>query len=97
MNINIGIIGALDQEIKVFNKIINYKKTKNIGQFQVYVGEFKKNNVFLIKSGVGKVSASIASMILINLFNPNIIIKRLILIYYNINIIKFNNFGLMQY
>ncbi|QFQ32940.1 5'-methylthioadenosine/adenosylhomocysteine nucleosidase [Buchnera aphidicola (Aphis fabae)] len=72
---NIGIIGALDQEVKMFKKIINCKQIKNIGQFKIYIGTFKKNNIFLIRSGIGKVSASIASMILINLFKPNIIIN----------------------
>ncbi|QCI19123.1 5'-methylthioadenosine/adenosylhomocysteine nucleosidase [Buchnera aphidicola] len=71
----IGIIGALDQEIKEFTKIIKYKKIKNIGQFKIFIGKFKKNNIFLIKSGIGKVSASIACMILINSFKPNIIIN----------------------
>ncbi|QCI17409.1 5'-methylthioadenosine/adenosylhomocysteine nucleosidase [Buchnera aphidicola (Aphis helianthi)] len=72
---NIGIIGAIDQEIKTFKTIINYKEIQNIGQFQIYIGTFKKNNIFLIKSGIGKVSASIASMILIKFFKPDIIIN----------------------
>lgn len=75
MNINIGIIGAIDQEIKIFKKIINYQIIKNIGKFQVYIGTFKQNNIFLIKSGIGKVSASIASTILIVLFKSKIIIN----------------------
>lgn len=75
MNINIGVIGAIDQEIKVFKKIINYKKIKIIGKFQIYIGKLQKNNIFLIKSGIGKVSASIASMLLIHFFKPNIIIN----------------------
>jgi len=75
MNINIGIIGAIDQEIKIFKKVIIDKQVKNIGQFQIYIGKFKKNNIFLIKSGIGKVSASIAAMILINFFKINIIIN----------------------
>ncbi|QCI18555.1 5'-methylthioadenosine/adenosylhomocysteine nucleosidase [Buchnera aphidicola (Aphis nasturtii)] len=72
---NIGIIGAIDQEIKIFKKVIIDKQVKNIGQFQIYIGKFKKNNIFLIKSGIGKVSASIAAMILINFFKINIIIN----------------------
>ncbi len=75
MSINIGIIGAINQEIKIFKKIINYKQIKNIGRFQVYIGKFKKNNIFLIKSGIGKVSSSIASMLLVSLFKPNVIIN----------------------
>ena len=81
MSINIGIIGAINQEIKIFKKIINYKQIKNIGRFQVYIGKFKKNNIFLIKSGIGKVSSSIASMLLVSLFKPNIIINRLITLF----------------
>ncbi|QIQ41599.1 MAG: 5'-methylthioadenosine/adenosylhomocysteine nucleosidase [Buchnera aphidicola (Aphis urticata)] len=72
---NIGIIGAIDQEIKMFKKVIIDKQIKNIGQFQIYIGKFKKNNVFLIKSGIGKVAASIAAMLLINFFKINIIIN----------------------
>nr|WP_248594363.1 5'-methylthioadenosine/adenosylhomocysteine nucleosidase [Buchnera aphidicola] len=75
MNINIGIVGAIDQEIKIFKKIIHYQETKNIGKFKIYIGKFKKNNIFLIKSGIGKVSASIAAMLLINIFQIDIIIN----------------------
>ncbi|WP_053940532.1 5'-methylthioadenosine/adenosylhomocysteine nucleosidase [Buchnera aphidicola] len=72
---NIGIIGAINKEIKIFKRIIHHQEIKQIGQFKIYIGKFKKNNIFLIKSGIGKVSASIAATILINTFQINIIIN----------------------
>ncbi|QCI23759.1 5'-methylthioadenosine/adenosylhomocysteine nucleosidase [Buchnera aphidicola (Macrosiphoniella sanborni)] len=71
----IGIIGALQEEIKIFTKIINPFKTKIIQDYQINIGKFKKSNIFLIQSGIGKVSASISTMLLINLYQPDIIIN----------------------
>lgn len=48
------------------------KKHKN---YILSTGKFRKNNIFLIQSGIGKVSASISTMILINLYKPDIIIN----------------------
>lgn len=72
---NIGIIGAIKEEIEIFKKIIYLYKNNCVQDYQINIGTFKKNNIFLIQSGVGKVSASIATMILINLYQPDIIIN----------------------
>ncbi len=71
----IGIIGAINQEITMLKNIIHICTEKKIGNFEIYIGKFKKNDIFLIKSGIGKVSASIATTILINLYQPQIIVN----------------------
>lgn len=71
----IGIIGAIRQEIEIIRKIIHPYKKKKIGHCKIYIGFFKENRIFLIQSGIGKVSASIACMILINLCKIDIIIN----------------------
>ncbi|WP_425619768.1 5'-methylthioadenosine/adenosylhomocysteine nucleosidase [Buchnera aphidicola] len=71
----IGIIGAIKEEIKQLKKIIFLYKKIIIQRHTVYLGTFKNNNIFLIESGIGKVSSSIAVMILINVYQPNIIIN----------------------
>lgn len=71
----IGIIGAINQEIKILKKVIHPYKKKKVGKYKIYIGIFKKNNIFLIQSGIGKVSASIACMILIHLYKIDIIIN----------------------
>ncbi|QIQ41806.1 MAG: 5'-methylthioadenosine/adenosylhomocysteine nucleosidase [Buchnera aphidicola (Microlophium carnosum)] len=71
----IGIIAAISQETKILQKIIYPYIKKIIGNCKIYIGTFKNNDVFLIKSGIGKVSASISTMILINLCQPDIIIN----------------------
>jgi len=71
----IGIIGAIKKEVEILQNIIYPYTEQKISNFKIYTGKFKKNNIFLIKSGIGKVSASIATMILINSYQPDIIIN----------------------
>lgn len=71
----IGIIGAIEKEIQEIKKVIDNLIIKKNGKIKIYIGTFKGINVFLIKSGIGKVSASIATMMLINLYKPNFIIN----------------------
>ncbi|MCU4137009.1 5'-methylthioadenosine/adenosylhomocysteine nucleosidase [Buchnera aphidicola (Sitobion miscanthi)] len=71
----IGIIGAINQEIKTLKKIIHPYIKNNISNIKLYQGKFKKNIIFLIKSGIGKVAASMSTMTLINLYQPDIIIN----------------------
>ncbi|QCI22665.1 5'-methylthioadenosine/adenosylhomocysteine nucleosidase [Buchnera aphidicola] len=71
----IGIIGAISQETEILKKIIHPYAERMVRNYKIYIKTFKKNDIFLIKSGVGKVSASIATMILINFFKIDIIIN----------------------
>ncbi|QNS01927.1 MAG: 5'-methylthioadenosine/adenosylhomocysteine nucleosidase [Buchnera aphidicola (Pentalonia nigronervosa)] len=71
----IGIIGALKKEIQLIQNIIQKRREQNIGNYKIFIGYYKKNNIFLIKSGIGKVSSSIATTVLINLYKPDIIIN----------------------
>ncbi|AEO08016.1 5'-methylthioadenosine/adenosylhomocysteine nucleosidase [Buchnera aphidicola] len=70
----IGIIGAIKEEIKRFKRIICLNQ-KHVQNYIIYIGKFKKHNIYLIQSGIGKVAASIATMILINLYQLDIIIN----------------------
>lgn len=71
----IGIIGAIEEEIRKITEIINNLKIKKIGNVKIYTGTFKKIEIFLILSGIGKVSASMSTTISINLFQPDFIIN----------------------
>lgn len=71
---NIGFIGAISKEIKIFDKKIKQKKIiyKN---YKINLVKFKKFNVIIIKSGIGKVSSAIAATLLIKKFYPKFIIN----------------------
>lgn len=71
----IGIICAIKEEIKCFKNLIKQYKKKIIHNCPVYTGQLKNIHIILIQSGVGKVSASIATMILINLYSSKYIIN----------------------
>ncbi|XBC44551.1 MAG: 5'-methylthioadenosine/adenosylhomocysteine nucleosidase [Buchnera aphidicola (Schlechtendalia peitan)] len=74
-NIVIGIIGALDQEIKFLKKKIQTYQTITIFNTKFHIGTLNNIKIVLIKSGVGKVSASITCTMLIQLYKPNVIIN----------------------
>ncbi|QCI17612.1 5'-methylthioadenosine/adenosylhomocysteine nucleosidase [Buchnera aphidicola (Acyrthosiphon lactucae)] len=71
----IGIISAISQETETIKKIIKPYIEKKIENYKIHIAKFQKNDIFLIQSGIGKVSASIATMILINLYQPDMIVN----------------------
>ncbi|XBC42468.1 MAG: 5'-methylthioadenosine/adenosylhomocysteine nucleosidase [Buchnera aphidicola (Meitanaphis elongallis)] len=71
----IGIIGALEQEIIYLYKNIQHLKTKKLYNYILCTGKLNKINIVLIKSGIGKVSASIASAILLHFYKIDLIIN----------------------
>lgn len=71
----IGIIGAISEEIKIIQKIISQRIIQNIEDYKINIGKFKKHDIFIIKSGIGKVSSSTATTTLIHLHKPHIIIN----------------------
>ncbi|CAL4326274.1 5'-methylthioadenosine/adenosylhomocysteine nucleosidase [Buchnera aphidicola] len=71
----IGIIGAVKKEVEMLKKIIHSFTPKNVKNYTIYEGTSTNNKIFLIQSGIGKVCASISTMNLIHLCNPDVIIN----------------------
>lgn len=71
----IGIIGAMDNEVKtLINKLSNVKEVK-IMNLSFYQGNIGKNDVVILKCGIGKVQAAVGTTIMIEHFNPEFIIN----------------------
>lgn len=66
---NIGIIGAMDEEVNKLKKIMTNVKIHNLASMEFYEGELNNKNVIVVRSGIGKVNAAICTQILIDKFN----------------------------
>ena len=71
----IGIIGAMEEEVAILKN-----KLKNINEIVVahvkfYRGQLNNKEVVLTQSGIGKVNAAISTTLLIEKFNPTLIIN----------------------
>jgi adenosylhomocysteine nucleosidase len=64
----IGIIGAMDEEIKLLKENIDIDEELVKATITFYVGSFQGKEVVVCKSGVGKVNAAITTQLLIDHF-----------------------------
>ncbi|WP_077065087.1 5'-methylthioadenosine/S-adenosylhomocysteine nucleosidase [Gracilibacillus massiliensis] len=71
----IGIIGAMDEEVELLKAKIDIKETTRIANSDFYVGNLEGKEVVLLKSGIGKVNAAIATTILFERYQPEFIIN----------------------
>lgn len=71
----IGIIGAMDVEVNDLISHLDNKKETSILNYKFYTGKFKKNDVVILKCGVGKVSSAIGCALMIKNFKPEFIIN----------------------
>ncbi|HMI76751.1 MAG TPA: 5'-methylthioadenosine/adenosylhomocysteine nucleosidase [Buchnera sp. (in: enterobacteria)] len=71
----VGIIGAMKQEIILLQNKITQYKNKTIGNYICHIGYLHGINIILIESGIGKVSAAIATTIILMCYQPDIIIS----------------------
>ncbi len=68
----IGIIGAMDSEVALFREEFSAAETNVSG---IYRGTDGKNELYICRSGVGKVNAAIAAQKMIDLFGVEEIIN----------------------
>lgn len=74
MNV-IGIIGAMEEEVAILkNKIKNLEEIK-IAHVIFYKGNLEGKDIILTQSGIGKVNVAISTTLLINQFEPDLIIN----------------------
>lgn len=71
----IGIIGAMDEEIAILLQHIQRKEHVNIAGCAFIQGELHGKDVILLKSGIGKANAAMATTIMHERFHPDYVIN----------------------
>ncbi len=71
----IGIIGAMDVEVRSLKELMDNVNTKTISTVKFYEGEIKGIKTVVATAGVGKVNAAVCTQTMIMEFNPDIIIN----------------------
>jgi len=73
--LKIGIIGAMEEEIKLLIEKMHKNNTKVINNFNFYICDLKDIKVIITKSGIGKVNSAVGTQLLISNFSPDYIIN----------------------
>lgn len=71
----IGIIGAMDEEVDLLRSKLQNRENTFLAGSEFYQGKIDNLEVVLLKSGIGKVNAAMGTAILIDKFQPDIIIN----------------------
>ena len=73
----IGIIGAMEEEIKNILEDMNVIKTTNALGLDFYLGSLSNssNSIVLVRSGIGKVNAALCAQVLIDIFAVDAVIN----------------------
>lgn len=71
----IAVIGAMEQEVEALRLAIEDAQTEIIAKSEYTVGKYADHDVILLKSGIGKVNAAMSTAILLEKFNPDIVIN----------------------
>ncbi|WP_166108907.1 5'-methylthioadenosine/S-adenosylhomocysteine nucleosidase [Pseudoalteromonas sp. Z9A5] len=72
---NVGIIGAMEPEVKILREAMQNPQILTKAGFTFYTGELAGNTVTLVQSGIGKVASTIATTLLIDNFKPDSVIN----------------------
>lgn len=71
----IGVIGAMDEEVKLLKSNMKVKEKVKRAGLDFFIGNLSNKDVVVVRSGIGKVNATIATQILISEFNVCCIIN----------------------
>lgn len=75
MKVDIGIIGALDEEVKTLISMLENKITEKIGSIEFHIGDLYGKKLAVARCGVGKVFAAIAAEAMIVKYAPSLIVN----------------------
>lgn len=70
----IGLVGALNEEINLFLSEMDVEQVQDHAEIRFFEGKLVGQQVVVCKSGVGKVNAALATQILIDLFQVELIV-----------------------
>ncbi|MFT6896271.1 MAG: adenosylhomocysteine nucleosidase [Paraglaciecola sp.] len=71
----IAILGAMDEEISLLQQSLDNPTTIEHAHLTIYCGELKGAQVVLVKCGIGKVAAAVATTIIIEQFKPDFVVN----------------------
>lgn len=71
----IGIIGAMDEEVASFREAMSNVQDKDIADLHFFLGRIAGQSLVVMKSGIGKVNAAVASTLLIREFKLDLLVN----------------------
>ena len=71
----IGIIGAMEEELVHLRSLLLMTKTEDCNQTELVTGRIGNIKIALVRSGIGKVNAAVATTLLIKNFKPDFLIN----------------------
>ena len=71
----IAIIGAMEEEVQVLRDKLTDVKVEVIAGSEYNSGKYEGKEVVLLKSGIGKVNAAMATAILLEKYQPDVVIN----------------------
>lgn len=71
----IGIIGAMEEEVTILRKNMSERVVERVASCEYTSGTMHGVEVILLRSGIGKVSAAMSTAILLDRYQPDLIIN----------------------
>ncbi len=75
ISLKIGIIGAMEEEVTLLRAEIKDAETKVIANTEFIEGKIDGKEVVLVRSGIGKVNAAIATTLLLEMYQPDVVLN----------------------
>ncbi len=70
-----GIIGAMEPEVAILKSKLSNIQTSSFGGYQFFEGQLDGCDVVIVQSGIGKVAAALATVLMIDKFSPDYIVN----------------------
>lgn len=71
----IGIIGAMEEEVKRLKELMDGVNIKTVASMDFYEGSFMGSPLVVVRSGIGKVNAALCAQILIDRYEVGMLIN----------------------
>ncbi len=71
----IAVIGAMEEEVELLRTTLENTTTETIANSEYTQGTYKDKDVILLKSGIGKVNAAMSTTILLEKYQPDVVIN----------------------
>lgn len=71
----VAVIGAMEEEVELLREVIEFAQTSTIANCEFIEGKIGAHEVVLVKSGIGKVNAAMATTLLLQIFKPDVVLN----------------------